>query len=117
MFSTEPILVSIRRAASVSQLHTRVAVRLSDQVSFYVAAMQSRVPPGLAAADPAGLQQHVLDQLIERGKGTWFGKKYSLASVRTGADLARAVPIRDYVADLDVFHRILAGEPDDPEVN
>lgn len=65
-----------------------------------------------AAADPGGAQRRTLHRLLARAKDTAFGRRHGFASIRTPADFARAVPIRDYVSQLDLFERIVAGEPD-----
>jgi hypothetical protein len=65
-----------------------------------------------AARNPVEAQNRVLSRLLSRAQATWFARQYALRSVRTPADFARAIPIRDYVADLDVFRRVEAGEPD-----
>ncbi len=65
-----------------------------------------------ASADPGRAQRRVLAKLLARGRDTWFGRQHDFASIRTPADFARAVPIADYVGRLDVFQRILEGEPD-----
>ena len=65
-----------------------------------------------AAADPAGAQRRVFESLLRRGKDTVFGREHGFARIRTPAEFARAVPIRDYVGRLEMFQRILAGEPD-----
>ena len=65
-----------------------------------------------SAADPAAAQARVFRQLLDRAGGTWFARRYALKAVKTHEDFARAVPIRDYVADLEVFQRVLRGERD-----
>ena len=65
-----------------------------------------------AAGDPEGMQKRVFENLLGRAKGTWFAREHSFASIRTYGDFARAVPIRDYVAGLDMIRRIEEGERD-----
>jgi len=63
-----------------------------------------------ASSDPRAAQERVLAGLLRRGRGTWFGRRHGFASVRAHADFVKAVPVRDYVSQLDMFRRILAGE-------
>ncbi|MFW6133192.1 MAG: GH3 family domain-containing protein, partial [Planctomycetota bacterium] len=65
-----------------------------------------------AAEDPVAAQRRVFDHLIQKGRNTWFGRRYGFGRIRTPDDFAAAVPIADYVGRLDMFHRILAGERD-----
>jgi len=65
-----------------------------------------------AAEDPVRAQQRVLERLVGRAAGTWFGRAHDLASVSSPADLARAVPIGDHAAWLPLIERMWQGEPD-----
>ncbi|MHC4563160.1 MAG: GH3 auxin-responsive promoter family protein [Planctomycetota bacterium] len=65
-----------------------------------------------ASADPAGYQQRTFERLLDRAKDTWFGRKHGFASITTHADFVNAVPLGDYVSQMDLFDRMLAGEPD-----
>ncbi len=65
-----------------------------------------------AATDPAGAQRRVFQQLIRRGAETDFGRRHGFGGIRTHADFARAVPIADYVSQMDLIRRMLDGEPD-----
>ncbi|MBD2768241.1 GH3 auxin-responsive promoter family protein [Hymenobacter sp. BT664] len=60
--------------------------------------------------DPVGTQLVVLRQLSTTAAGTAFGRDHQLAAVRTPADLARQVPVRDYEALKPYFDRTQAGE-------
>ena len=62
--------------------------------------------------DPAGTQRRLLQQLAAAAAGTAFGRAHGLDGVRTPADLAAQVPIRDYEALRPYFDRTKAGEPD-----
>jgi hypothetical protein len=64
------------------------------------------------AAQPGACQQRALLQLLDRAKDTSFGREHGFAAIRTHADFVRAVPIGDYVQQLDLFQRMVAGEPD-----
>ena len=63
-----------------------------------------------AVDDAAASQRRVFDDLIERAADTWFGREHGFANIRTHADFVRAVPIRDYVDQLEMFRRIVGGE-------
>lgn len=63
-------------------------------------------------ADPGGIQRRALAVLLGRARNTWFGRRHGFASLRGHADFAKAVPIADYVERIDMYRRIIAGEPD-----
>jgi hypothetical protein len=63
-------------------------------------------------ADPGGIQRRTLAALLGRARNTWFGRRHGFASLRGHADFAKAVPIADYVANIDMYRRIIGGEPD-----
>jgi hypothetical protein len=65
-----------------------------------------------AAADPTEAQRRVLRKLLDRAKDTSFGREHGFAAIADHADFARAVPVADYVAQLDRVKRMLAGEAD-----
>ena len=75
---------------------------------------QRRLNPRLrrAAADPAAAQRRTFRKLLRRARHTWFSREYGLAEVRTPEEFARRVPIRDYVSQLPLVERMLAGERD-----
>jgi len=62
------------------------------------------------ADDPAGSQARVFRKLLRAARNTWFGREHGFASIRTHTDFTKAVPIRDYVAQLEMFGRIVRGE-------
>ncbi|RZL06783.1 MAG: hypothetical protein EOO62_18230, partial [Hymenobacter sp.] len=62
--------------------------------------------------DPAAAQRRLLGELVRTAAGTAFGRAHDLAAVRTPADLAARVPIRDYEALKPYFDRVKAGEAD-----
>ncbi|RYU79907.1 GH3 family domain-containing protein [Hymenobacter persicinus] len=62
--------------------------------------------------DPVEAQQQVFRQLIEKGKATAFGRDHSFEDVRTPADFARLVPVRDYEALAPYFQRVKSGQAD-----
>ena len=63
-------------------------------------------------AQPAATQARLLAALARTAAGTAFGRAHDLAAVRTPADLATRVPIRDYEGQRAYFDRVKAGEPD-----
>jgi len=64
------------------------------------------------AANAIADQEKTLQQLIQQGQRTAFGKEHLLGNVRTPQELAQAVPIRDYEGLKTYIERIKAGEPD-----
>ena len=65
-----------------------------------------------SSAQPAACQQKVLRQLLDRAANTSFGQSHDFASIRSHADFVKAVPIGDYVQQIDLFQRMVAGEAD-----
>ena len=63
-----------------------------------------------SGVNPAACQRRVFHKLLGRAKDTWFGRQHGFASIKTHADFVRAVPIGDYVQQLSLFERMLAGE-------
>ena len=64
------------------------------------------------AAFPATAQQQTLAALLRRARRTRFGRDHGLDRVKTHADLAAAVPLRDYHAYAPYLDAARAGEPD-----
>ncbi len=62
-------------------------------------------------ARPAATQQRLLRALAGVGAATAFGRNHELGAIRTPADFAARVPIRDYEALRPYFDRVKAGEP------
>ena len=60
--------------------------------------------------DPVGTQLRQLAKLTSAAAGTAFGRAHELGGIRTPADLARQVPVRDYEALRPWFDRTQAGE-------
>jgi len=65
-----------------------------------------------SANNPAAYQRRTLQRLIARAANTWFGREHDFPRIHTHEDFVKAVPIADYVSRLNVFQRMLAGEPD-----
>ncbi|MGI4871706.1 MAG: GH3 auxin-responsive promoter family protein [Janthinobacterium lividum] len=61
---------------------------------------------------PAATQLRLLHELTRTAVPTAFGRAYELAAVRTPADLAARVPVRDYEALKPYFDQVKAGQPD-----
>jgi len=64
-----------------------------------------------ATADPGSAQAKVLLSLIRRNGGTAFGREHGFDSIRTPADFARRVPVRDYEAFRPYVERAVEREP------
>jgi hypothetical protein len=55
-------------------------------------------------------QQHIFQQLLKSAQKTEFGKEHGFADIRTHADFAKQVPIRDYEGFKPYIERIKAGK-------
>ncbi len=64
-----------------------------------------------ATADPRSSQSQVLLSLVRRNRATAFGRDHRFDSIRTPADFARQVPIRDYEGFRPYVDRIVDREP------
>lgn len=64
-----------------------------------------------ATASPAEAQARVLRALLDANADTAFGRDHGFARLRTPADYARSVPVRDYEALRPYVTRLLDGEP------
>ncbi|MCC2546983.1 GH3 auxin-responsive promoter family protein [Hymenobacter sp. BT175] len=60
--------------------------------------------------DPVATQQRVLGSIVRAAAPTSFGKDHDFGAIRTAADLASRVPVRDYEALAPYFDRIKQGE-------
>ncbi|HUU22517.1 MAG TPA: GH3 auxin-responsive promoter family protein [Phycisphaerae bacterium] len=65
-----------------------------------------------SARHPAAAQRRIFKKLLRRARNTWFGREHGFKSIRTHEDFVRQVPIRDYVAQLEMFERIVGGQRD-----
>jgi hypothetical protein len=63
-----------------------------------------------AARQPEESQARVLQRLLSGNRDSAFGREHRFEAVRTPADYARSVPIRDYEAFRPYVDRIEAGE-------
>src|SRR5579885_2537872 len=63
-----------------------------------------------ATRDPRAAQERLLRSFVETNAGTVFGKEHGFARIRTPADYAAAVPIRDYEKLRPYMKRIIAHE-------
>ena len=64
------------------------------------------------ANDPVVTQQKVFDQLIAAAKNTQFGKDHDFKSIKTYADFAAKVPVRDYEELKSYVNEMVSGKPD-----
>jgi hypothetical protein len=64
-----------------------------------------------AAAHPREAQTRVLRALLAANAGTAFGRDHGFGRLRTPADYAAQVPVRDYEALRPYVRRLLDGEP------
>jgi len=62
------------------------------------------------ANNPIETQQKVFEQLIATAKTTEFGKDHHFHKIKSYADFAREVPIRDYEALNPYVNKVVAGE-------
>lgn len=62
-----------------------------------------------AAADPVGVQEGKLLELMNRNAGTEYGRRYGFATVRSFSDYARQVPVVGYEAIKAAMERVVAG--------
>ena len=62
------------------------------------------------ASRPVETQQKVFADLIRQAKDTQFGKDHNFASIKTFADFAQHVPIRDYEELKPYVDRVVQGE-------
>ena len=83
---------------------------LGAALSFFLRRIDRRL--GRVAEAQTAAQESVFQWLLSRGRDTWFGRQHGFATIRSHGDFVKAVPIRDFVAQLDMFRRIEAGEPD-----
>ena len=65
-----------------------------------------------ALREPRAAQARVLERLLTANRETRFGKEHGFAEVRSAADYAHRVPLRDYEAFRPYVDRIAAGEED-----
>jgi len=62
------------------------------------------------SSKPIETQQKVLTELIATAKDTAFGKDHHFSEIKSAADFAKQVPIRDYEALREYVDRTVAGE-------
>jgi hypothetical protein len=65
-----------------------------------------------AAADPGRFQRRLLRRLVAEAKDTGFGREHGFSGIASHADFARAVPPADYAGRLELYERVMEGEPD-----
>jgi len=64
-----------------------------------------------ALDDPDAVQEQVLRALLSKNAGTAFGREHGFSEVRTPAEFARRVPVRNYDELRPWIERIRRGEP------
>ncbi|OCB77208.1 GH3 family domain-containing protein [Flavobacterium crassostreae] len=64
------------------------------------------------ASQPVASQERVLKDLLKQAKHTQFGKDHHFEQIKTAADFARLVPIRDYEDLKPYIDRVVDGEKD-----
>ncbi|MNJ99324.1 GH3 auxin-responsive promoter [compost metagenome] len=62
------------------------------------------------AQNPVETQQKVFAKLLASASGTQFGKDHDFTSIKTYADFAQKVPVRDYEALKNYVDRVVHGE-------
>jgi len=62
------------------------------------------------AQHPAATQQKVFEQLIAAAKSTQFGQDHEFANIKTTADFAAKVPVRDYEQLRSYIDQMVAGK-------
>jgi len=64
-----------------------------------------------ATRNPEDAQARVLQNLLRASADTVFGREHGFATIRSAAEYARRVPVRDYEAFRPYVGRIMRGEP------
>ncbi|KOS07103.1 hypothetical protein AM493_14450 [Flavobacterium akiainvivens] len=64
------------------------------------------------ATNPVETQQKVFRELLEKAKGTQFGKDHGFNGIQSYDDFAAKVPVRDYEALRPYVDRVVKGEED-----
>lgn len=62
------------------------------------------------ANDPIATQERIFQNLIQQAKNTAFGEDHHFQEIKTFADFAKNVPIRDYEALKTYVNRVVEGE-------
>jgi hypothetical protein len=61
---------------------------------------------------PARVQQHWLEHLVQTARNTRFGKDHGFEAIRTYDDFRKQVPVRDYEMLKSYVEQVVHGEPD-----
>ncbi len=80
---------------------------LSKPLAAWIIAQQNKW-----AQNPVAAQKKVFESLISKARHTQFGKEHDFANIRSHADFAKRVPIRDYEALQGYVQEIIAGKSD-----
>ncbi|RTQ50146.1 GH3 auxin-responsive promoter family protein [Hymenobacter gummosus] len=62
------------------------------------------------ARQPELAQQRILQELLQRGRATAFGRDHGLGGARTALEFQQRVPVRDYEALSPYFEQVKQGE-------
>lgn len=62
------------------------------------------------AGNPVATQQKVFEDLIRQAENSQFGKDHQFSTLKTVADFAKQVPVRDYEALKPYIDRVVKGE-------
>ena len=62
--------------------------------------------------NPVEAQQKIFKTLLFQSKNTLFGKNHYFSEIKTTADFAKNVPVRDYEALKPYIDKVVAGAPD-----
>lgn len=83
---------------------------LAPAMSAYLRRIDRRLRR--AAADPAAAQRRTFTKLLHGARNTSFARTFGLGAATAHSDFARRVEIHDYVGQLPLVERMLAGERD-----
>ncbi|HEU4387782.1 MAG TPA: GH3 auxin-responsive promoter family protein, partial [Blastocatellia bacterium] len=86
-----------------------VITTLANRV-WWLASLPSCVAFERALEDPGRAQEQILREFIRRNSGTAFGREHGVATVRSPAQFAERVPVRDYDELKPWIDRIQRGE-------
>src|SRR5688572_5603913 len=81
---------------------------INSSISYYLSYLHSRLQ--YREQKIHQLQDSILKSLIQKAKRTEVGKEFGFSSVKSNADYARQVPVRNYDAIRDQIQRMMQGE-------
>lgn len=83
---------------------------LNDVTRFYLSMRMRRIEWFMQHPDEA--QARIFKKLLERGKGTEFGKKHGFGQIKSPEEFAQKVPIQDYEGFKNDISRMMHGGRD-----